>query len=229
VGQFSFDGRLKALASHVALDVKDVRLEQLVPALSKGKNAGKGAGALQGFLDLKGDGDSIAKLAASTSGQAHIEMDGGAISNLLDAEIALNAGKALKVLVKGDRAIGVNNATAAFDFEKGIGKSRSIVLDTDQTHTQGTGTIDLRDETIELLLTPHPKKTAVLALHSSIRVHGPIRRPKISLAEKTNPGSRKAEGAAEETKEPDKQSVRKSGERASDLHDTPVAQPTGRK
>jgi uncharacterized protein involved in outer membrane biogenesis len=103
------------------------------------------------------------------------------------------------VLIKGDRAIGVNNATAAFDFEKGIGKSKSIVLDTDQTHTQGTGTIDLRNETLDLLLTPHPKKTAVLALHSSIRVHGPIRRPKISLAAGTTgerPGN--AESAAEQ-------------------------------
>ena len=95
-------------------------------------------------------------------------------------------GKAVKVLVIGDRAIGVNNATAAFEFDKGLGTSKTIVLDTDQTHTDGAGTIDLRDETVDVLLTPHPKKTALLALHSSIRVHGPIRKPKFSLSAKTS-------------------------------------------
>lgn len=228
-GKLRLDGSQKASASHASFELKDVRLEQLLASFSKPKNVRKGAGALQGYLDLKGEGDSLAKLAASASGPVHVEMIGGAISNLLDAEIALNAGKALKVLIKGDRAIGINSATVAFDFDKGIGKSKAIVLDTDQTQTRGAGTIDLREETLDLLLTPHPKKTALLALHSSIRVHGPIRRPKISLAEKAEPGVQKAEGAGEEKKESNEQPVRKSGERAADLHDTPVAQPTGRK
>jgi uncharacterized protein involved in outer membrane biogenesis len=228
-GQLRLDGRQRASASHASIELKDVRLEQLLAAFSNGANARKGAGALQGYLDLKGEGDSIAKLAASASGPVHVEMTGGAISNLLDAEIALNAGKALKALIKGDRAIGVNSATVAFDFDKGIGKSKAIVLDTDQTQTQGTGTINLRDETLDLLLTPHPKKTALLALNSSIRVHGSIRKPKISLAEKAKPGSQKAESAVEDMKEQDVQPARDNKEHASDLHDTPVAQPTGRK
>jgi AsmA family protein len=179
LGQFTFDGKQKALSAHAKIDLKDVRLEELLSRLSRKQ---KGAGPLQGHLDMKGQGDSIAKITASSSGLAQIDMAGGAISNLLDAEIGLNAGKALKALVTGDRAIGINSATAAFDFDKGLGKSKSILLDTDQTHTEGTGIIDLRDETVDLLLTPHPKKTALLALHSSIRIHGPIRKPKFSLA-----------------------------------------------
>src|SRR5258706_6649223 len=186
VGQMTFDGQRKALSAHAKIDLKDVRLEQLLAEFSSGTKAPKGAGSLQGHIEMKGEGDSIAKLAGSSSGSAQIGMAGGAISNLLDAEIGLNAGKALKVLIKGDRAIGVNSATAAFDFDKGVGKSKTVVLDTDQTHTEGTGTIDLRDETVDLLLTPHPKKTALLALHSSIRVKGPIKKPKISLAAKSS-------------------------------------------
>jgi uncharacterized protein involved in outer membrane biogenesis len=181
VGQFTFDGKQKALSAQAKIELKDVRLEKLIGGVSKKP---KGAGALQGRFDLKGQGDSIAKIAASASGSAQIDMAGGAISNLLDAEIGLNGGKALKVLITGDRAIGVNNATAAFDFDRGLGKSKTIVLDTDQTHTDGAGTIDLRDETVDVVLTPHPKKTALLSLHSSIRVHGPIRKPKFSLTKK---------------------------------------------
>ena len=192
VGQFTFDGKQKALSAEAKIEWKDVRLEKLIGGLSKKP---KGVGAVQGHLDLKGRGDSIAKIAASASGSAQIHVPGGAISNLLDAQIGLNASKAVKILVIGDRAIGVNNATAAFDFDKGLGTSKTIMLDTDQTHTDGAGTIDLRDETVDVVLTPHPKKTALFSLHSSIRVHGPIRKPKFSLSAKTSEerGERKEE------------------------------------
>ena len=183
VGQFRFDGKQKALSAHAKFEMKEVRLEQLLVDISKKR---KGAGELQGHVDLKGQGNSLATIAASATGPAEIDMSSGAISNLLDAEIGLNAGKALKVFLIGDRAIGINNAVIAFDFDKGIGKSKTIMLDTDQTHTEGTGTVNLRDETLDVVLTPHPKKTAILALHSSIRLKGPIKKPKISLAKQSS-------------------------------------------
>lgn len=179
VGQFRFDARQKALSAHATIELKEVRLEQLLPSLS---NKRKGAGALQGRVNLKGKGNSIAAIAASATGPAEIDMSSGGISNLLDAEIGLNPGKALKMLVTGDRAIGINSATIAFEFDHGLGKSKTIMLDTDQTHTEGTGTVNLRDETLDVVLTPHPKKKAVFALRSSIRLQGPIRKPAISLA-----------------------------------------------
>ena len=88
-------------------------------------------------------------------------MEGGGISNLLDAKLGLNGGKVLRLLITGDRAIGINSAEVAFDFEKGRGNSKTIVLDTAQTRTEGAGIIDLRDETIDVLLTPHPKKRGI--------------------------------------------------------------------
>jgi hypothetical protein len=37
-------------------------------------------------------------------------------------------------------------------------KSRAIVLDTEQTHITGVGTVNLKDQQFELLLTPEPKQ-----------------------------------------------------------------------
>ena len=183
MGQITFDARRKPLSSHARLELKDVRLEKLLEGLSKGARS---AGALTGHVDLKGQGDSIAKILASSSGSMEIGMGAGGISNLLDAKLGLNGGKILRLLISGDRAIGINNAAVAFDFEKGLGKSKTILLDTDQTHTEGAGIIDLRDETVDVLLTPHPKKPGLFSLNSSIRVHGPIRQPKFSLSAKTS-------------------------------------------
>ncbi len=181
VGQFRFDARQKALSAHATIALKEVRLEQLVPSVS---NKPKGAGALQGRVNLRGQGNSIAAIAASATGPAEIDMSSGAISNLLDAEIGLNPVKVLKMRLIGDRPIGINSATIAFEFDHGLGKSKTLMLDTDQTHTEGTGTVNLRDETLDVLLTPHPKKNAVFALRSSIRLQGSIRKPKITLAKK---------------------------------------------
>ena len=182
VGLFTFDAQQKPRSSHASMELKGVRLEKLLDRLPKGA---KGAGAIKGHVDLKGQGDSVAKILASSSGSIKVAMEGGGISNLLDAKLGLNGGKVLRLLITGDRAIGINSAEVAFDFEKGRGSSKTILLDTAQTHTDGAGIIDLRDETVDVLLTPHPKKRGIFFLHSSIRVHGSIRQPKISVVRKT--------------------------------------------
>ena len=182
VGLLMFDGQQKTLSSHAKMELKDVRLEKLLDRLSKGAQS---AGAIKGHVDLKGRGDSVAKILASSSGSMEVSMEGGGISNLLDAKLGLNGGKVLRLLITGDRAIGINSAEVAFDFEKGRGNSKTILLDTAQTRTEGAGIIDLRDETVDVLLTPHPKKRGIFFLHSSIHVQGPIRQPKISVVRKT--------------------------------------------
>jgi uncharacterized protein involved in outer membrane biogenesis len=178
VGMLTFDGRQGPLSSHAKMKVVDVRLDELLAGLPKGAQS---AGPLNGHIDLKGQGDSVAKLFASSSGSMALFMEGGGISNLLDAKLGLNRGKVLRLLITGDRDIGINNAAVAFDFEKGMGTSTAILLDTDQTHTEGTGTIDLRDETVDVLLTPHPKKRGILSRRSSIHVQGSLRQPAYSI------------------------------------------------
>ena len=188
VGLFTFDGQKKPLASHAKLDFRGMRIEKLLGRLPKGA---KSAGQIEGHFDLRGQGDSVARMLASASGSMEVSMEGGGISNLLDAKLGLDAGKILRLMVTGDQAIGIHSAVVAFDFEKGLGKSKTILLDTDQTRTEGTGIIDLRDETVEVLLTPHPKKPGVFSLNSSIRVHGSIRRPEFSVQQKAEEKQRK--------------------------------------
>ena len=117
VGQFRFDARQKALSAHATIELKEVRLEQLLVGIASKR---KGAGALQGRVNLKGQGNSIAAIAASATGPAEIDMSNGGISNLLDATIGLNPVKYLKMRLTGDRAIGINSATIAFEFDHGL-------------------------------------------------------------------------------------------------------------
>ena len=178
VGMLTFDAQQRPLSSHAKMKVVDVQLEKLLDKLPQGA---QNAGPIKGHIDLKGRGDSVAKILASSSGSMAIFMEGGGISNLLDAKLGLNLGKVLRLLITGDRDIGINNAAVAFDFEKGMGTSTAILLDTDQTHTEGTGIIDLRGETVDVLLTPHPKKPRILSRRSSIHVRGSFLQPTYSI------------------------------------------------
>ncbi len=177
-GLLIFDAQRKLLSSHARLELQDLRLEKLLERLPQGAKSG---GPIRGRIDLKGQGDSVASILASSSGHVEVVMQGGDISNLLDAKLALNGGKILRLLLTGDGPIGINSAVVSFDFEKGLGKSKTILLDTEQTHTKGTGILNLRDETVDVLLTPHLKKPGIFPLGSSIRAHGPLRQPTFSL------------------------------------------------
>jgi AsmA protein len=45
----------------------------------------------------------------------------------------------------------------------------------------GTGSVDLRQETLDLALTPRTKNTSPLALHSTLYIRGSFAQPKISI------------------------------------------------
>ncbi|MEO8039557.1 MAG: AsmA family protein [Betaproteobacteria bacterium] len=193
-GSLTVDGRKSPLAAHATMAFREVRLERLLARLPKQP---QGAGPLEGSVDMKATGATVAALLAHSSGTMEASMEGGVISNMLDAKLGLNGGKILRLLITGDRAIGIRRAVVAFDFEKGIGRSRTILLDTDQTRTEGEGVIDLTDQTLDVLLTPHRKKPGIFALRSSIRIQGPIRQPAFSLEKKAKA---KAESADADTR-----------------------------
>jgi uncharacterized protein involved in outer membrane biogenesis len=182
LGHVTFDARHPVASLHAGFSLQAVHVDRLVRSNAY---SGKYGGLVEGSGDLRAQGDSAQGLAASSSGFLKLSMTGGGISNRLDAKIGLNGGALLRLLMTGDRVIGINHAAVAFDFDQGRGTSTALSLDTDQTRTEGAGVIDLHDETVDVLLTPHPKKAGLLRLNSLIRVHGPLREPKVTLTENT--------------------------------------------
>jgi uncharacterized protein involved in outer membrane biogenesis len=181
-GWFTLDGQKQPAAVQAKLEFQDIRLEKLLTMLP---NARFSSGSVAASLDLRGHGTSVATILGAASGTLALTMEGGRISNLLDAKLGLNAGKVLRLLVGGDRSIVINSADVAFDFDNGSGTSKNIFLDTAQTRVVGTGSISLRDETVDLLLTPDPKKPGFFSLRSSlIHVDGSFRHLQWAIVKK---------------------------------------------
>lgn len=168
-GSLLFDTQHEPPSARATIDILDVRLEKLVPSLSA---TAHGSGAINARIKLAGEGSSGAAMLAGSAGSVAAVIDRGYISNLVDAKLGLNGGKLLGLLIRGDRQIALNCGAIAFEFHKGLGKSRVILLDTEQTSIEGSGAIDLRKQQIALLLTPTPKRPGLLTLRSSIEIQG---------------------------------------------------------
>jgi AsmA family protein len=180
-GSVTCDGRGQAPSARAAIEIRNIQLEKLVPSLSA---KARSTGAIRGQIRLAGQGNSIAAIFGNATGSLAARMEGGRISNLADAKLGLDGGKVLSLLLRGDRDIAIHCGAVAFDFRSGVGKSETIVLDTEQTHVDGTGTIDLREERLDLLLTPQPKKPGLFTRLASIRMHGSFGNVETSIQER---------------------------------------------
>ncbi len=177
-GAITLDAQQEPASSRVAIELRGLRLERLLPVVAE---IGVKPGPVGGSLQLRGGGDSMAAIAGSASGSISMNMAGGSIPGLLDAKLAQNLGRILRLKIGGDRAIEVHCAAVAFEFSKGVGKSRAILLDTEQTRVDGEGTMNLREETLDVLLEPTQKKRGLFSLNKAIHVHGPLKHPAFAL------------------------------------------------
>jgi len=189
LGQLTLDARQSAPAASTTLDLRGVRLEKL---LAQVPAAAGSSGAVTAQLRLEGRGESLAAMLGSASGTLTGSLADGRISNLLDAKLGLNGGKVLWLKLAGDREIALNCAALAFDFRNGVGTSRRLLIDTEQTQVNGTATVNLRDEQFDVLLTPQPKQTRLIALGSAIRAYGSFKHAQYALQKGTPPAAASA-------------------------------------
>jgi uncharacterized protein involved in outer membrane biogenesis len=193
VGALTLDAHEKPVTARTHLELRALKLERLAPWIATKARAG---GSLRGAVELAGQGDSIASILGNATGSIAAQLEDGRISNAADAKLGLNFGKLFALKLRGDREIAIHCGAVAFNIQRGTGKSREIVLDTGETHTDGIGTLDLRHERWELLLTPQPRKPGLLTRHASIRATGSFRDAEVSIEERVPLRSGDAPGVA---------------------------------
>jgi uncharacterized protein involved in outer membrane biogenesis len=125
-----------------------------------------------GQVVLEGTGNSFRELMASASGNTFLMMSGGEISELLTRLVGLNVTRAIGVAVRGDKPIPVRCALLNLQGTNGQMGVQTLVFDTANSVISGEGKIDLRDEKVNIVLTPVPKDFSPFSLRSFIRVTG---------------------------------------------------------
>jgi AsmA family protein len=165
----TFDG--SARPSKVKIDAR-LRQLDLKRLLGNSTFAQKSLGPIGGRINLSGTGDSFRELMATASGNTFIVMSGGEVSGLLVELAGLDVAESLGVLVRGDKPVPLRCAVIDLHGQDGQMSVQNLVLDTTDTVIFGEGKIDLRDEQLDIVLTPVPKDFSPLSLRSFIRVGG---------------------------------------------------------
>jgi len=176
-GTIGLDLRQQPLRSEAQIETRGVRLEALFPT-DDGKR--RVTGVLSGRSALKAVGDDVEALRASVSGTVSAMLSAGTIPSLLDAQMGLEVGKMMRSLITGSEALALPCAAVQAELGGGQARIRSLVIDSANTRTTGSGVVDLRDGSIDIKLTPEPKRPGLLELHKSIRLSG--RPPKLEKA-----------------------------------------------
>lgn len=175
-GSLGIDARLQPAALQLQMEARGLALGRLLPAVQTSRSS---LGAVSGRVQLQGRGQSVARLLGSSSGQWHLLLGAGRISNILLEFMGLDGGEIVKFLVRGDQNIRLRCGALAFDVTQGRMDSRVILLDTVDTVVRGRGRIDLARETLDLYFEPEPKDASIFSLRSPLRITGTLGTPEV--------------------------------------------------
>jgi len=168
------DARKPTISTQLKASIRKVQLGGLFP---DAKLAEQASGGISGEIDLAGTGNSIAAMLGSSDGKVAVGMGRGHIGNLIMELAGLDVAESLKFLFTGDRQIPLRCAWGDFGVQRGLMTSQQIAFDTTDTLVLGEGTIDLKQEKLDLLLRPRPKDISILALRSPLRIGGTFKDP----------------------------------------------------
>ncbi|WP_225910227.1 AsmA family protein [Brevundimonas pondensis] len=154
-------------------------LESIIPARDGAPTV---TGRALGRAKLEGPGASIHELAANSKGTISLVVPQGRMRSAFAELLGINVGAGVRKLLSGDQSTSdIRCAVAEFTVVGGVATSRTFVIDTDVVLAQGTGTIDLGAETLNLRLDGETKKPRLLRVWAPITVRGPLASPRLGV------------------------------------------------
>jgi len=176
-GPIRLDGRASPIRADAKIRIRDLQLSKLFPTVEVSRAS---VGAVSGLIDLTAAGNSVAGMLGSANGKLGVYVDGGEVSKMVMEMIALDLWNLAKVALRGDEPVEIRCAIADFDVKDGLMKANALVFDTTVMNITGEGTINLRDETINLKIVPQPKARSLASLRSPLFIAGTLSQPKVS-------------------------------------------------
>jgi uncharacterized protein involved in outer membrane biogenesis len=175
-GTIRLDGNKEPIRGDVNMRVKDLQLAKLFPTV---KQAQGSIGDLDGLIELSGSGDSVGKLLGSANGKIGVFMDEGKISQFLMELVALDLWDAARIKLKGDKEIDIRCAIADFGVKNGVMQANALVFDTTVVNVGGSGSINLKNEKMDIKLKPQPKDRGIGSLRTPLHIRGTFSAPEI--------------------------------------------------
>lgn len=189
-GRVRLDARGATPLSHVDFAVSNMRVEDILP---KFQGSSPIDGALEARATLSGAGDTVHKAAASSNGRVTVAIPGGTMRKSLAELMGVNVVPGLfELLGKDTKQTPLRCAVVDFNVSHGVMSVRRFVLDTGVVLTDGSGTINLGSETLNLKVQGHTKKPRLVRVIAPFDVKGSLVKPHMKI----EAGPAIAQGAA---------------------------------
>lgn len=176
VSSISLDARQTPIATSADISVQGLQLNQLVPGVQMTQAS---VGRIDGRARLGMRGDSVAAMLGSANGDVALLTNGGEISDRLLRLINLDIANTLVTFLRGDRNIAIHCMVGEFSAKDGVMGVRTLVFDTQHTNLSGTGSVDFRNEALDLRLVAKPKDNSLAALRGPIVIGGRFASPSV--------------------------------------------------
>ena len=177
-GTIRLDGRAEPIAARVQLRARKMELAKLFPSAALKQTS---IGQINGEFDLAGTGNSVRSMLASSNGKVGLVVTRGQISRLMMERAGLHLWEILELNVSGDHLVKLRCAVADFDVRNGAMNAGALVFDTEVTTILGAGSVDLKQEKLDLTLNQKTKSTSPLAVRSPIHVRGTLAQPDVGV------------------------------------------------
>jgi uncharacterized protein involved in outer membrane biogenesis len=177
-GLVKLDGRTSKIEVSTDVKARKIRIAELFPTLDKTRTS---IGLVNGDIDLKGTGNTIASMLGSADGRLALVVNQGEISKLMMEAVGLHLLEMLQLKIAGDKNVKINCGVADFGVKNGVMTPNMLMLDTDVTRINASGMIDLGDEKLDLIIVQKSKKLSLVALRPPIHIRGNLATPNISL------------------------------------------------
>jgi uncharacterized protein involved in outer membrane biogenesis len=161
-GELKIDGRKAVPVTSVDARLTDIHIENFIKSGDKPLT-----GTLEARAKLTGHGKSVHAAASTADGQVTVALPGGGMRHSLAEWLGVNVLDAVGLSLSGDRSnTNLRCAVASFDTRDGVMTSRQMLINTDPVRVDGGGTINLRDETLNMQMQGKPKNFQLVRLRA---------------------------------------------------------------
>lgn len=179
-GTARLDATGKVPRTDLDMRLTNARLEDWITPRFRGEPVIEGQMAAR--ARLTGYGDSVRKAAATSSGTVTFVSPRGGVRQAFAELLGVNISKGIILLLsESPNRSAVRCAVADFRVKDGVARANRIVIDTDVVLVKGEGTVDLRDERLNLRIEGESKKPRLLHLFVPINIGGRLTKPSVDL------------------------------------------------
>ena len=176
-GFVRLDARRPVTVTSLDARLTGARIEQFI------QNRDKPAyGLLEARAVLSGSGNSVRTAAATADGALTVVVPEGGVRRSLAEWLGVNVLNGLGLSLTGDTSdAALRCAVVHFGARNGVLTARQMVFDTEPVLITGQGSIDMRNDTLDLTVQGKPKHFQFLHLNVPVTVHGPLTHPTIGV------------------------------------------------